>query len=412
MVFRRRRITTQVVERLQHGEVVADTDLPGYHVRRQKDARVYFVRKHANARRHFVTIGEHGKEGWTEHKARQAALETIAALRQGKDPAAERAKTRGMPTLAAFGEDFLAGHCAALKRGTVANYRSIQNKHIAPRDDGGHLKTECLGKLRLDHVTTQHVAALHRSLKATPRAANHVLDFLGSLYSRAQAAGLVPDGHNPARRIRRFPIQRRQRFLSAAELARLGAALASAEADGSEDPHAIAAIRLLILTGCRRNEILEARREWIDFDQGLLNLPDSKTGARSVPLSPAALEVLQALPQVAGNPYVIAGARDGHRRKSLRDAWVRIRNRAKLLPLTGPNGRPQELRLHDLRHSYASLLASGGASLPMIGALLGHSNPQTTARYAHLTDDPLRRIAEAAGRKAMATMNSRRKTRR
>jgi integrase len=402
--FRRARITTTVVEKLQIGESISDTDLPGYCVRRQQNARVYFVRKHANGRRHFVTIGEHGKEGWTEHKARQTALIIIGSLKQGRDPAAERAKMRGMPTLAEFADDFISGHGAALKKGTLSNYRSTLNKHVAPRDESGRLRSGCPGKLRLDQVTNQNVASLHRALKATPRAANHVLDFLSSLYSQAQAAGLVPEGYNPARRIRRIAVQPRQRFLSEQELARVGAALAAAEADRSENPFALAAIRLLIFTGCRRNEILEARWDWIDFEKAVLNLPDSKTGAKAVRLSPPALEVLQDLPRVAGNPFVIVGARDGQRRVSIREAWVRVRERAELAPVALPNGVLQHVRLHDLRHSFASLLASGGASLAMIGALLGHSNPQTTARYAHLADDPLRRVADEAGRRAAAAM--------
>ncbi len=402
--FRTGKITTTLVEGLGPNETVMDSALPGFGVRRQGDARVYFVRKHANGRRHYATIGEHGQEGWTEAKARKAALLIIAALRQGRDPAAERTKTRGMPTLAEFGDSFIEQYAGKLKPGTLANYRSLLNTHIAPRDHRGTLKVACLGRLRLDQVTRQEIAALHRLLHHTPRAANHVLAFLSSLYSEAQAANLVSEGFNPTRRVKRYAVQPRQRFFTDREFTRVGEVLTEAEVDGSEDPYAVAAIRLLIFTGCRRDEILDARWSWVDFERGLLNLPDSKTGGKPVLLSPAAIEVLNSLPRIEGNPFIIVGRRAGQRWVNLRKVWVRIRQRSNLEPDVVASGKVQQVRLHDLRHSFASLLANGGASLPMIGKLLGHKNHQTTARYAHLSDDPLRRLSDDVGRKVARAM--------
>ena len=406
--FRKERITSRLVEALKPGETVADINLSGYCVRRQQDARVYFVRKHAKDKRHYVTIGEHGRERWTEAKARAAALEMIAALRQGKDPAAERAHAKGMPTLAAFAEDFIAQRTATLKPGTIANYKGLLNKHVAPLDENGRLKPERLGKLKLDQINHPQIAAVHRALKATPRAANHMLAFLSSVYSEAQAAGLVPEGHNPTRRVQRFSVKPRQRFLTEEELAHVGDVLAEVEADGLEDPYAIAALRLLIFTGCRRDEILTGRWDWVDFERGLMNLPDSKTGAKTVYLSPPALEVLKRLARVVGNPHIIVGSKEGQRWVNLRKVWVRVRSRAGLKPTVLSNGKVQEVRLHDLRHSYASLAIDGGASLPIIGKLLGHSQVQTTSRYAHLADHPLRRVNDEVGRRAAAAMRSNR----
>ena len=188
--YKIRKINTRVVEGLAPGDVVADSQLPGYGVRRQLDARVYFVRKYANRRRHFLSLGEHGRAGMTEAKARQAAFLAIAAIKEGRDPAVERARVRGMPTLAEFAEQFLADRSGKLKPSTLANYRGLLNTHIAPRDERGRLKSACLGLLRLDQVTHQHVVGLHKSRKATPRAANHTLDFLSSMYSEAATAGL------------------------------------------------------------------------------------------------------------------------------------------------------------------------------------------------------------------------------
>lgn len=394
---KRVRITTTAVEKLAVGAVIMDTGLPGYGARRQEAACVYFVRKYVEGRRHYVTIGEHGREGWTEAKARQKALMILAALKQGADPTSERTKARSMPTLAEFAATFIEHEAARLKRGTIVNYRSLLKTHIAPRGAGGTIKAACVGRMRLDKVSAQDLAALHRALRDRPRAANHVLAFVSSVYTSAQRAGLVPDGFNPTRHIEHYRIQARQRFLSEAELARVGEVLLQAERERSEDPYAIAALRLLILTGCRRDEILTARWSWVDLGRGTLNLPDSKTGAKVVHLSPAAVDVIQRLPRAEGNPYVIVGTKAGQNWVNLRDVWIRVRDRAELKPAELPDGRLQPVRLHDLRHSFASLLASRGASLPMIGKLLGHAHPATTARYAHLADDPLRRLTAEVG---------------
>lgn len=404
MAFRKAKIATKLVEALQPGEMIADSALPGFMVRRQKsDARIYFVRKAQRGSRHYVTIGEHGVGGWTEARARQEAQLIIAAILKGKDPSAERSHARAMPSLSEWIETYLGNQRGVLKPATLSNYESFLRNYIAPKSESGHLLPSCLGRLKLDQVIRAQVLSLHRKLGDTPRNANHILSFLSAIFAEAQAAGYLPEtAPNPARRIKRYQERRRERFLDEAELVRLGEALHTAEINGSEDAYAIAAIRLLLLTGCRRDEILNARWEWIDFERGLLNLPDSKTGSKAVYLSPAALAVLSAIPRVDGNPFVIAGKKEGQRFVGLRRVWVRIRNAAKLDPTTLPNGKLEHVRLHDLRHSFASLSASGGASLLMIGKLLGHSNPATTARYSHLLDDPLRRVSESVGNRVSA----------
>jgi hypothetical protein len=166
--FQQARITSQLCDRLRPGEVVADVHLPGYCVRRQTDAAVYFVRKYAHGRRHYVTIGTHGREGWTEAKARQAALLIIAALKQGRDPASERTKSRAMPTLAEAAAGFIEANSARLKAGTLANYQSLLRTHVAPAGERGAPLPGCLGRLRLDQVSGSDIAALHRRLRKTP----------------------------------------------------------------------------------------------------------------------------------------------------------------------------------------------------------------------------------------------------
>ena len=170
--------------------------------------------------------------------------------------------------------------------------------------------------------------------------------------------------------------------------------LGEAEASG-EHSSVVAAIRLLVFTGCRRGEILNLRWEHADLDHGRLMLPDSKTGAKVVTLGAPALELLSNLPRVDGNPYVLPGAEPKRSYVALAKAWYRLRKRAAL----------EDVRLHDLRHSFASVAAGQGESLPLIGALLGHRNPSTTARYAHLSDDPQRAVADRTANRIAAAMS-------
>lgn len=222
---------------------------------------------------------------------------------------------------------------------------------------------------------------------------------------------------NPAKGIKRNPEEGRERFLSAAELGRLGAALVEAETIGlpftvdetkstakhapkpenrrrTLDPFAIAAIRLLLLTGCRLREILRAEWSYVDFERGLLNLPTSKTGKKTVFLSAAALEILATLPRLDGNDFIIPGGNDGQPKADLKNPWAAVTQAAGL----------EGLRLHDLRHSFASVGAGGGLGLPIIGKLLGHATPAMTAKYAHLDNDPMRRAVDQIGNMINAAM--------
>jgi integrase len=162
------------------------------------------------------------------------------------------------------------------------------------------------------------------------------------------------------------------------------------------DLFAIAAIRLLIFTGGRLREILHARWENVDFERGILHLDDSKTGRRPIYLSAAALSVLSDLPRIDGNPYLIPGGKDSAPRSDLKRPWAAVARAAKL----------EGVRIHDLRHSFASIGAGASMGLPIIGRLLGHSQPQTTAKYSHLQADPLRRAADTIGATISAAMDS------
>jgi integrase len=255
----------------------------------------------------------------------------------------------------------MSEHCAKLKAKTRAHYRGALAELVAAH---GNIKAETL--------TRAQVAAVHAAMAETPYQANRMLAAVSSLYAWAERHGHLPEGHaNPARKIRRYREQGRERFLTGVELARLGDALRLNETLG---PFPIAAIRLLILTGARLREILDAKWEQIDFARGLLNLADSKTGRKPVYLSAAALEVLASLPRIEGNPHIIPGMRQGAPRADLKNPWAVI---CKAAGLDG-------LRIHDLRHSFASTGAGASLSLPVIGRLLGHTQAATTQRYAHL----------------------------
>ncbi len=194
-----------------------------------------------------------------------------------------------------------------------------------------------------------------------------------------------------------FKEKKRERYMSSEELARLTQTIAEVEEAGSESVHAIAALRLLILTGCRLREILRLRWEDVDFEHGRLNLPDSKTGAKTVFLGAVGQGVLAAIPRTYGNPWVIEGRLPKSHLSDLKGPWRRICDQAKL----------QDLRIHDLRQSLAAVGAGLGLSLPMIGKLLGHTQPRTTARYAHLAADPMHEAANRIEEQLAAVMSAR-----
>jgi integrase len=353
-----------------------------------------------------VTIGKFGD--FTPDQARKKAEAIRALVLMGRDPQAEKTALRQAPTVAEIAKLFVEQHIGVKRKAsTKAMYDDAIRRLILP----------ALGKLKAKGVTRADVSRMHVAHRATPYQANRAVAILGSMYSYAGKHGLVPEGYNPARGIDRFKEEGRERFLSTAELERLGAALRLAETDGIPwrirdekklkhvpkaiqanrlDPYAVAALRLLIFTGARLREILHLKWEHVDFERGVLRLPDSKTGKKTIVLNGPALDLLNRLER--SGAYVIASESAGQSyekpRSDLKRPWHTIRRHAGL----------EDVRLHDLRHSFASFGAGGGLGLPMIGKLLGHSQPQTTARYAHLDADPVRRASDAIGATIAAAM--------
>jgi integrase len=297
----------------------------------------------------------------------------------------ERDRQKGIITVAELGDRFLRDYVPRhLKQSSASEYRRAVELFI----------NADLGHHRISDLTRSDIAAFHNSLANIPYQANRALGVLSKMMNLAEEWGLRADGTNPCRHVKRYREQKRERYLSSEELQRLGRTLADAHKRQSEDEHVLAAIGLLILTGARLGEILTLKWDHVDPAQGILRLPDSKTGAKVIYLNTSAVELLRAVPRLAENPYVIVGKNPGAHLVEIQKPWRRIRAAAGL----------QDLRIHDLRHSFAATAAGAGMSLPMIGKLLGHSQPVTTARYAHLAVDPMRAAAELVGTKITAVI--------
>jgi integrase len=368
------RITKTVVDRMPAGAIARDTEVRGFGVRRQDTDAVYFLQKRIGKRVRWLTIGRHGSP-WTPETARKEAVRLLGQIAGGVDPQADKEAEQARLTLAAAHPEFMTDHGSKLKPRTREEYERQFKLHLLPT----------FGAFQLDGITRAQVARFHANLAGKPVCANHCLATLSKLMVWAEETGRLPEGTNPCRGVKKYRDRNRERYLSTTELARLGEAIAAAEAANSESLFAIAAIRLLLLTGARRNEILTLRWREVDLERGALRLADSKTGDKVIKLGPAAISVLAELPREPGNPYVIVGGKPGQHLIAIQNPWERIRAAAGL----------EDVRLHDLRHSFASMAVAAGASLPMIGKLLGHSQPQTTQRYAHLADDPVTQLNNA-----------------
>jgi integrase len=243
-----------------------------------------------------------------------------------------------------------------------------------------------LGTRKMVDLSAADVARVVHALAATPALANRVRALLSKMLSLAMVWGVRSDPVNPARAVEKFPERSRERYLSGDEVARLGQALAEAEKSASEPWQAIAAIRLLLFTGCRRGEVLGLRWDYIDNDNGVILLPASKTGQKTIYLTAPVLSILCDLQRKPNNPWILPSRLAVNDRPfdGVGHVWLRIRTAAQL----------DGVRLHDLRHTFASKGVNIGLGLPLIGGLLGHALPTTTAKYAHLAADPTRKAGE------------------
>ena len=344
-------------------KVFWDRELPGFGVRvYPSDSKVYVVQSRGPNGIRRVSLGRHGDI--TADLARKQAASAIARIKRGEDPVARPLEDTF--TVADLAERYMEGHvkvhCNAHTQDIYAG--SLRN-HILP----------ALGARKVVSVGRGEVAALHYGMRETPRAANRALMVLSKMFSLSEAWGVAPSGGNPCRHVLRYKEGRRERFLTEDEYRRVGVALRELEAGGPVQARAAAALRLIMLTGCRAGEVLTLKWSDVDRKSGELRLRDAKTGARMVPLTPAALEVLAGVKRVRGSPWVFPGKRPDRHLRHLNPHWYRVRERAEV----------EDVRIHDLRHSFASRALAVGLALPMIGRLLGHTDIGSTARYAHLS---------------------------
>jgi integrase len=368
------KLTKRLVESLSpyaKERIVWDDELGGFGLRIYPTGRkVYVVQYRANGRTRRKNLGQHGI--LTADEARKDAKLVQADVARGADPSAERKARLRSPTIRELGQRFLKDHVELhCKPTTLYDYRNLLEKVVNP----------VLGSIQVSEITFADIAAFHLKRQATPYQANRGVMMLSKMLNLAEDWGLRPMNTNPARKIKKYPEVEKKCYLDDAEQARLGQVMGDMLQAGEISRYVFAAFYLLLLTGCRLGEIQKLK--WNYVTRTHLELPDSKTGRRRIPLPREAYQFVQSLEQREGNPYVILGDHGMSHYNDLQKPWRKIRARAKL----------NDVRLHDLRHTYASVAVTNGIDPFMLKEILGHKNLSTTLRYAHLSDDAVQKAA-------------------
>ncbi|WP_131118472.1 site-specific integrase [Lichenihabitans psoromatis] len=401
------RITKRLIDALQadgRDAVTWDGELTGFGVRMRPSGAKSFIVSYRlggrNAPMRKVTIGAVGKID--VEKARAEARRILAGAELGQDRAADLARSRAELSIAGLCDLYLAEGCETKKASTLATDRGRIERHIKPLLGGKRvgeltridverfMRDVANGKTAADIRTKKHGRAIVEGGKGT---ATRTIGLLGGILTFAVVRGMRAD--NPVRGVKRYTDKKGQVFLSAEQLGKVGAALAEAERQGA-NPSAVAIIRLLAFTGARKGEIVGLRKDELDLTRGYLRLHDSKTGQKAIPIGAPAIEVLTGLPMLEGTPFVFPASTGAMSFQGVEKVWRKVRVAA---------GFPN-LRLHDLRHSYASAGLARGDSLSVIGAILGHADVKTTSRYAHLADDPIRAAANGIARSVQAAFEN------
>ncbi len=367
------RITKRAVDALRPDAVINDSEIPGFYCRRRGDGPArYGLKYFIDGRRRRMTIGKHGAP-WTPDQARKRALELRYLIDKGEDPAQDKAKAREGTPIREFAKQYERDHVLIYKKASTARTDAYNLKnHVVPR----------LGDIHIQKLTTADVARVHRALKDTPYGANRVVALVSHMCTKAEEWGYRENGPNPCAEIRFYPEDGRERFLTNEEMERLGKAIRAAHAAKRASVYTVNALFVIALTGARRGEILGLKWSEVDMQRGILFLGDSKTRKKPIVISEQTVEILKAIPRREGNPHVFCGKRTGQPLTNIDRPWRRIRKDAGL----------EDVRIHDLRHSFASVAAAQGSSLPILGSILGHHRVETTARYSHLADHPVRAV--------------------
>ncbi|AKM09320.1 tyrosine-type recombinase/integrase [Croceicoccus naphthovorans] len=392
------RLTDTIVKALplpaKGNRITYDTEVRGFGVRTTAAGARSFVLNYRtrSGRERRITIG--GFPDWKTTVAREEAKELKRRIDVGDDPMAEVDAERAAKTVADLCKRFEDEHLPKKRPATKRDYEALIARHILP----------ALKHVKVSEVTFADVDALHRKItkSGATYVANRTVSVLSKMFSLSIKWGWRTD--NPAKGIERNSEEKRHRYLSPAELASLTKALAE-----HDDQDAANIVRLLLLTGARKGEVLAARWEQFDLDAGVWTKPGSTTKQKTlhrVPLSAPARQLLDDMRKAAAKDaeYLFPGRDEGHRQE-IKRPWHNLCVASGIVTITtetDAKGKEKTIvtpsaRIHDLRHTYASVLASSGMSLPIIGALLGHSQPATTARYSHLMDDPLRQATERVG---------------
>ena len=362
-----------------------DSEIPGFGLCVQKTGYKSYFLDYKNSsgiarRMKLAVVGE-----ITPDEARRKAAKLRLEISQGNDPIEEKQQHKQEPFFVDICPEYIEKHAIPFKKpASVAGDNEMIRNHLEP----------FFGKMKISAINRSHVKQFHYSLQHKKYTANRCVQLLSKIMNLCEEWGYRTDGSNPCKGIKKYKEEARERFLNLNEISRLQRAL-DRFLENDESPHFVALIRLLLFTGARLSEILECKWEYIDFDHKMIELSDSKTGKKNIIICERCIDILKALPREARNPYVIISEKkQGYHLSKPKKAWARLTKSANL----------EGLRIHDLRHTNASVALMEKVPLEVIRKRLGHKSIHTTMRYAHLADDQLRIAADTVSDKLGSAM--------
>lgn len=376
-----------------------DSEVKGFGLKQSVGGKkTYVVQYRINGRKRRFTIGTHGSP-WTPDSAKVEAKRLLGLVANNTDPAELKAEIKNDITLGELCDLYLKEGCTTKSPNTIATDTGRINRHIKPLLGNRKIKSVTRsmverfmidvanGKTKVDVKTGKRGRAI---VRGGPGTASKCVALLSAVFNFAIKRDLLEG--NPATGIKKYKDKKRERFLTSNEFKTLGETLAEAS---QHNPYALAAIKILMLTGLRKNEVINMRWDDLQLEIGVILIPESKTGKKFVPLTQPVATILIGLPKIEGSEFIFPGV-DNKPYQGLPKVWSKIRAQAKL----------EDVRLHDLRHSFASVGAMDGESLYILGKLLGHADQSTTQRYAHIGNNPLTKSAESIASKIDKLMSN------